>query len=152
MANAFTYNVPDDKKKSIIIPVEVGVHPPINGFPENRKILLKANALIDTGASGSCISKQFANSVKLPIISYGVVRSAQSCDTVPIYTIDLALPNNVMFTDIQVTEFNQQSEFAVIIGMDIFMHSDIAITNADNKMCFSMRIPAGQNHIDFTKS
>ena len=152
MANAFTYNVPDDKKKSIIIPVKVGIHPNITGFPEDRKFLLDTKALIDTGASGSCISKQFAESIKLPVISYGYVRSAQSCDRVPIYTIDLALPNNVIFTDIQVTEFNQQSDFAIIIGMDIFMHSDIAITNADNKMCFSMRIPAGQEHIDFTKS
>lgn len=152
MANAFTYKVPDNKKKSIIIPVKIGVHPPINSFPENKKVLLAAKALVDTGASGSCISKQFANAIHLPVISFGNVQSAQSCDTVPIYTIDLALPNNVLFTDISVTEFNQQADFAVIIGMDIFMHSDIAITNANNKMCFSIRIPAGKEHIDFTKN
>lgn len=152
MANAFTYKVLDNKKKSIIIPVKIGVHPPINSFPENKKVLLDAKALVDTGASGSCISKQFANAIHLPVISFGNVQSAQSCDTVPIYTIDLALPNNVLFTDISVTEFNQQADFAVIIGMDIFMHSDIAITNANNKMCFSIRIPAGEEHIDFTKN
>lgn len=152
MANAFTYKVPDNKKKSIIIPGKIGVHPPINSFPENKKVLLDAKALVDTGASGSCISKQFANAIHLPVISFGNVQSAQSCDTVPIYTIDLALPNNVLFTDISVTEFNQQADFAVIIGMDIFMHSDIAITNASNKMCFSIRIPAGEEHIDFTKN
>lgn len=152
MARAFTYKVPDDKKKSIIIPVKIGVHPPINGFPENEKVLLDTKALIDTGASGSCISQQFADAIKLPVISYGVVRSAQSCDTVPIYTIDLVLPNNVMFSNISVTQFNKQADFDVIIGMDVFMHSDMAITNADNKMCFSLRIPAGQEHIDFTKN
>ena len=151
MANAFTYNIPDDEKKSIIIPVRVGVHPNVNGFPKEQKMLLNTKALIDTGASGSCISKQFADSIKLPIISYGVVRSAQSCDTVPIYTIDLVLPNNVIFTDVPVTQFNQQSDFAVIIDMDIFMHCDMAITNAGNKMCFSLQIPPGQEHIDFTK-
>ena len=144
MANAFTYKVLDNKKKSIIIPVKIGVHPPINSFPENKKVLLDAKALVDTGASGSCISKQFANAIHLPVISFGNVQSAQSCDTVPIYTIDLALPNNVLFTDISVTEFNQQADFAVIIGVDIFMHSDIASTNANNKMCFSIRILADE--------
>ena len=73
MAHAFTYKVPDNKKKSILILVKIGVHPPINSFPENKKVLLDAKALVDTGASGSCISKQFANAIHLPVISFGKV-------------------------------------------------------------------------------
>lgn len=63
--NALIYHVPDNHRYAIVIDIQLGVPVPIDSFPKNKKFLLNAKALIDTGATGSCISRKFAESIKL---------------------------------------------------------------------------------------
>jgi len=57
--SAFTYRVPNNHRHSIVIDVEICVPVPIQGYPQDKRIPLKAKALIDTGASRSAIRNTF---------------------------------------------------------------------------------------------
>jgi hypothetical protein len=145
--DALTLRLPKNERQSIIIGVQVGVPVPIKGFPANRKMLLNAKALIDTGATGSCVSKDFAEGSRLVFVSMATVFTAQGRGFVPVYNIDIALPNSVMFSNIEATEFSGGQGFDVIIGMDILCKGDMAITNANEETVFSFRIPPDEVHI-----
>jgi hypothetical protein len=62
--NAITVNLPDRKKQSVIFEIQIGVPVPVNGYPQDGRINMKSMALIDTGATGSCISRRFATNAQ----------------------------------------------------------------------------------------
>ena len=66
---AFSFRVLDSHRHSIIIDIELYVPVPVQGYPQDKMIPLKAKALIDTGASRSAVSSSFASAAKLS--SYG---------------------------------------------------------------------------------
>ena len=115
------------------------------------KIEFAARALIDTGANRSCMSRRLVSVCNIAPISYMSVRSAQGISEANVYSVDFTLPSRIQFRNVPVMEFSGGSDFDVIIGMDIHSKGDIAITNAENQMLFSMRIPSADKHIDFTK-
>lgn len=153
---AFTYHIHPNHRHAIVIDVRVGIPLPAEHVPAGKKVFINAKALVDTGASGSCISRGFAESTKL--ISFTMTKStmtksftAQGSHFVPVYRIDLLLPNNVMFVNIPGVEFSGGRDFDCIIGMDILSKGDVAITNANNEMVFSFRMPPDKFHTDYTK-
>jgi predicted aspartyl protease len=148
---AFTYRIPQNHQHAIVIGIKVGIPLPVENAPAGKKLLIDAKALVDTGASGSCISQRFAESAKL--ISFTMTESftAQGSHFVPVYRIDLLLPNNVMFINLPSVGFAGRRDFDFILGMDILSKGDIAITNANNEMMFSFRIPPSESHTDYTK-
>ncbi|MFI3257655.1 MAG: retropepsin-like aspartic protease [Spirochaetales bacterium] len=127
--HAFTYEVPKKEHISIIVDVKIGI-----SIDTANKTLYSTKGLIDTGASASCISKQFAEFANLKAFSMASVSSAQGNNIVPVYLVDIILPNDVIFPDLRVTEFFENPDFAVIIGMDILSRGDLSITNA-NRVC-----------------
>ncbi len=149
--NAFTYPVPENHKHAIVFGIEIGVSLPIPNYPKDHKVKIKQNALVDTGATGSCVSKKFAQAVKLQYFSMSTVCNSHGKVVVPLYYVDVFLPNGVMFQNIKVTEFNSDADFDFIIGMDILSLGDVSITNAGGKMLFSFRMPPNNEHIDYTK-
>ena len=106
-------------------------------------------ALIDTGATGSCISRRFATSAQLKPFKMGTVIGAHGVVIVPVYRVDVLLPNGILFTNMEVAEFFGNNNFDFIIGMNILRMGDMALTNAKGKAVFSFRIPPADNHIDF---
>jgi hypothetical protein len=96
---AFTYHIHPNHRHAIVIDVKAGIPLPAEHVPAGKKVFINAKALVDTGASGSCISRGFAESTKL--ISFTMTKSftAQGSHFVPVYRIGLLLPNNVMFVN-----------------------------------------------------
>jgi hypothetical protein len=87
--------------------------------------------------------------MKLPSFTREDVYSVHGIKSVPIYCLDVFLPNGTLFSNMDVTEFHKAYDFDFIIGMNILRQGDMAITTANNEIVFSFRIPAGDHHIDF---
>jgi hypothetical protein len=69
---------------------------------------------------------------------------------VPVYLVNIALPNRVQFSGVEVAESVLPPGLDVVIGMDIITRGDFAVTNRGGKTTFSFRIPS-QADIDFVK-
>jgi predicted aspartyl protease len=106
-------------------------------------------ALIDTGASNTCISRRLANRLNLEVVGSGMTHTASGLRKTSRYSIDLLIRNNVSFVNIQATEFIGNEVFDILIGMDIITLGDLAITNAQHRTVISFRVPPGMEHIDF---
>lgn len=148
---AFTVQVPKNHRHAVVIEIKVALSVNIAEFSGMTKIEFAARALIDTGANRSCMSRRLVSVCNIAPISYMSVRSAQGISEANVYSVDFTLPSRIQFRNVPVMEFSGGSDFDVIIGMDILSKGDIAITNAENQMLFSMRIPSADKHIDFTK-
>ena len=149
--NAITVHLPDKQKQSIIFEIQLGVPVPIDGYPQDQRIGMQTMALVDTGATGSCISRRFAAGTQLKPFKMGTVIGAHGIAIVPIYRLDVLLPNGILFTNMEVAEFFGNNNFDFIIGMNILRMGDMALSNAKGKTVFSFRIPPADEHIDFSQ-
>ena len=149
--HAFSYLAPENHRHAIVFDIGVGVSLPIPNAPKDLKGRLTIKALVDTGASGSAISERFAKCVQLSSYRRMIVHAANGDSIVPVYTVDVFLPNGVVFQNTNVSEFSGGSDFDFIIGMDILMQGDLSITNANNQTLFSFRMPPDSQHTDYTK-
>jgi len=147
--NAITFLLPDKRKQAIIFEIQLGIPEPINNYINEKNIWKSTMALVDTGATGSCISRRFATNAQLKPIKLGTVIGAHGIAIVPVYQIDILLPNGIYFTNMEVAEFYGNINFDFIIGMNILRMGDMALTNAQGKTVFSFRIPPAEEHIDF---
>jgi hypothetical protein len=109
-------------------------------------------ALLDTGASGSCLSTGLARRLGLRSVEKCYVSGVGGIHPSYVYMTDIILPNQVTIANIRSTEFIDNGQFDVIIGMDIITLGDLAITNHGGRTCVSFRIPPGEAHTDYTKS
>jgi predicted aspartyl protease len=148
---AFTYRLPDNQRHSIIIDVEILVPVPIHGYPHDQRIALKAKALIDTGASRSAISSSFAQAAKLISYEKCTIRMAKGEYISSVYAIDIMFPHQILAKNIKAAEFSESRSFDLIIGMDILLMTDFALTNAGGVAVLSLRAPPADKHIDFTQ-
>tara|TARA_R110001592_G_scaffold261377_1_gene526282 strand:+ start:748 stop:1302 length:555 start_codon:yes stop_codon:yes gene_type:complete len=105
--------------------------------------------LWDTGATGTVISKQCAETLGLKPIGKAKVYHANGEATVNVYAINIFLPNQVAFQFIKVTE-GVLTGIDLLIGMDIISRGDFAITNLGGKSVFSFRVPS-ISKIDFVE-
>ena len=150
-SNAITVHLPDNHRHAILFEIEIGVPVPIDGFPKNRRIGMRSMALVDTGATGSCISRRFATGSQLKSFKKKKVRGAHGVSIVPVYQVDVLLPHGILITNMDVVEFDGGSDFDFIVGMNILCMGDMALTNAKGKTVFSFRIPPAETHIDFVQ-
>jgi hypothetical protein len=148
-AGSYTYRIQGNQWRSIIIPVKIGILLPIMGSSQSGELEVEAKALIDTGATGSCVSDSLAKEMGIPSFAKESVYSVHGIKMVPIYCINFFLPNGSIFKQHKVYEFHKVYDFDFIIGMNILRQGDMAITTASNETVFSFRIPSGDNHIDF---
>ena len=149
--NAITFHLPDKERQSIIFGIQIGVPISTDGFPKDKRINTDSMALVDTGSTGSCISRRFAVNAQLRAYKRSKIRGFQGISIVPVYCVDVLLPNGILFTNMDVAEFQSNNNFDFIIGMNILRMGDMALTNAKGDMVFSFRIPPSETHIDFIK-
>ena len=110
----------------------------------------KYNAIWDTGATGSVITRKVVDECGLKPIGRAKVYHAQGESTTPVHLVSVFLPNNVCFPSLRVTEGALVGNVEVLIGMDIIGQGDFAISNKNRKMVFSFRMPS-QERIDFVE-
>jgi hypothetical protein len=108
-------------------------------------------ALWDTGATSSSISRGLAQYLGLKIIDMCHVRGVSGVHLSPVYFIDILLPSNVAINNVRVTEFIDNENFEILLGMDIITYGDFAISNKDKKTIVSFRTPPSDNPIDFVR-
>lgn len=106
----------------------------------------------DTGATGTCISKEVVKKLSLIPIGKSQIKTPSGLGVVNRYIIDLILNNEVIRKNLLVmdSEIGNQG-IDVLIGMDIITDGDFAISNFDNKTQFTFRIPS-QEHVEYRKS
>jgi hypothetical protein len=148
---AVTFLVPDNHRHSIVIDVEILVPVSVQGYPQVQKIPLKARALVDTGASRSAICDTFAQAAKLISYEKCTIRMAKGEYISSIYTVNILFPHQVLMKNIKAAEFSGKHDFDLIIGLDILLTSDMALTNAGGVTVLSLRSPPADEHIDFTR-
>ena len=118
---------------------------------EFKKDFIPVKAQWDTGATGTCISKEVVK--RLNLIPPGMIRvqTPSGEGTMNKYMINLILNNEVRVMNLSVmdSEIGNQG-IDVLIGMDIISLGDFAVSNYEGKTQFSFRIPS-QEHIEYTR-
>ena len=147
--SALTFHLPDRERQSIIIGIQIGIPFSTDGFPKEKRINMDSMALVDTGSTGSCISRRFAAEAQLKAFKRNKIRGFHGISIVPVYSVDVLLPNGILLSNMDVAEFQSNNNFDFIIGMNILRMGDMALTNAKGDMVFSFRIPPAEKHIDF---
>jgi predicted aspartyl protease len=110
-------------------------------------------ALVDTGATNTSVSNALAASLGLEVVDRCLVDAAGGTHRSNVYSIDVLLRSMVNFVNIRATEFVKTVQtFDIIIGMDILMLGDLAITNHNHQTVLSFRVPPGAEHIDFVSA
>lgn len=104
--------------------------------------------LWDTGATGTCISKNVAEQLRLAPVGTTVMHTAAGTITTNRYIVNIELPNEIAFPFVEVYEA-ELHDTDVLIGMDIITSGDIALTNPDMRTTFTFRQPSIAV-IDFT--
>lgn len=116
-----------------------GQHPPIQEF----------TCLWDTGATGSVISQGVVDACGLQSVGTRDVYHVKGVSrNTPVFLVNILLPNSVGCAGIPVT-LGDMKGFDVLIGMDIILRGDFAVTNRDGKTKMSFSIPS-QEDIDFS--
>ncbi len=122
-----------------------------------KKVVLKEYAAIwDTGATNSAITKKVVDDLKLKPSGVAEVRHAKGKSATNTYLINIALPSQVMFGQMRVTEAElipddgapEEEQPQVLIGMDIIGAGDFAVTNLNGKTVLSFCLPSSRE-IDF---
>lgn len=101
----------------------------------------KFNAIWDTGATGTMITKEVAEKVGLPNVGMALVGGIGGNKLCNKYLMNLVLPNEVGISAMTVTEgkFGEQGD--VLIGMNVIGKGDFVITN-NAKTVVSFRLPS----------
>jgi predicted aspartyl protease len=90
------------------------------------------SAIWDTGATGTVISKRVIEQCGLVPTGMTQVATAGGIFPVNTYIVDIMLPNNVIFPNLNVTTGDLNGT-DVLIGMDIMSQGDFSVSNFEGK-------------------
>ena len=119
---------------------------------ESEGHVVPVKAQWDTGATGTCISKNLVKSLDLVPTGMVQVQTPSGTATLNKYIINLILNQELRITGVPVmdSEIGNQG-IDVLIGMDIISVGDFAVSNFDKKTQFTFRIPS-QEHVDYKEN
>ncbi len=123
-----------------------------NAVIDKNGISMPVSIQWDTGATGTCISKEVVSKLGLIPIGKVQVHTPSGIGTMSQYIIDLIMNNEVIFHNwvVMDSEIGKQG-IDVLIGMDIISKGDFAISNYEGRTQFSFRIPS-QEHIEYKRN
>lgn len=116
---------------------------------ESSSNVIPVKAQWDTGATGTCISKEIVEKLNLLPTGKVKVSTPSGIGTMNKYIISLILNNEVRIPNLIVmdSEIGKQG-IDVLIGMDIISIGDFAVSNFEGRTQFSFRIPS-QGHVEY---
>ena len=123
-----------------------------NAIIDTNGISMPVRIQQDTGATGTCISKEVVSKLQLIPIGMVNVHTPSGIGTMNQYTINLILNNEIIFHNwvVMDSEIGKQG-IDVLIGIDIISNGDFAISNYEGRTQFSFRIPS-QEHIEYKRT
>ena len=110
---------------------------------------IRVTALWDTGAMGSAITPAVAQSLNLIPINRVKVNGINNISMADVAKVSIGLPNLVMVKEVNVMVCNLVKDIDLLIGMDVILLGDFAISNSEGKTLFSFAIPPFENKTDF---
>ena len=113
------------------------------------EIKLEIVAVWDTGATNTCISMSVVEKLGAIPEAMHPMETPNDSRLAGVYFADIILPNDVVFTDLQILDAKIKG-IDMLIGMDIIARGVFAITHPDGKTVFTYQIPS-QETIDFVK-
>ena len=130
------------------IPRDLITRVKISSFPNNESLMV--NAVWDTGATHSAISPEIAQFLNLKAIDSIVVHGVDNSKDSDVVIASIYLSDNISLIGKRFT-VNKIPGANVLIGMDIIMLGDFAISNGGGKTQLSFVIPSFKNRISFTE-
>jgi len=124
-------------ERAFEIRTEISISAPVTGNPDKSAT---CEAIWDTGANASAISLKVARELGLVSANTAFVSTAGGRVEMPIYMVNLSLPNGHAIRDVLVSGLDIQMCDA-LIGMDVITLGDMLITNAPNTK-FEFRLPS----------
>lgn len=147
---AFTITARGGRLQQIITDVSISLpfNPDVD--PDASFPRYQTQALWDTGATHSVISRSTAQALQLKPISLTRMAHAGGTMDVPVYIVNVYLPNHVLIHTHKVIEMADNSNIGMLIGMDIITLGDFAVTNVDGVTKISYRYPSIKS-VDFVQ-
>jgi predicted aspartyl protease len=140
---AFTLKSNGGLQGVLITPVDIHASSTVN--------VHKVNAIWDTGATGSAITKSTISKLGLIPTGKAQVHTANGNVIQLTYLVDIRLPNGLLIQAITATGVDALSGGCdALIGMDVITLGDFSITNLNGITCMSFRIPS-LHEIDYVK-
>ena len=109
-------------------------------FKDSGGNYLRCNAMWDTGALYTVVSKRVVAKLALAPIDSGIAYTVQGSYEAAVYLLDLMLPNRMLVKALRVSE-GDFDDCDILIGMDVIRLGDFSVTNLNNTI-FSFRIPS----------
>lgn len=104
----------------------------------------------DTGATRSAIDKRIVDELNLTSVGKARLSTANGEKIVNTYRISMILPNEVIISNVLVSEVDLGEDCDLLVGMDIISKGDFSITNKNGETVFSFRTPSIKE-IDYVK-
>jgi hypothetical protein len=98
-------------------------------------------AIWDTGASGSCVSRELARKLGLRTVYQCQITGIGGSQESNVYSVDIRLPNAITASNVLVSEFVDNGKFDVILGMNIITTGDFSVTNFNRESVFQFSYP-----------
>jgi len=130
-----------DGRANKLLNKNVGVAIPIDG--PNKKPTSGYNAIWDTGATNSVITKKVVSDLSLKPFSKRKVSGLHGDKVVDVYYVDIFLQNGVCVDNVVV--FSTESfggDADILIGMDIISLGDFSVTQDKGRTVMSYRNPS----------
>jgi len=107
-----------------------------------RPQLVQFQAIWDTGATNTVITQNVIDRCGLKPIDITKTHTAGGIRNSNVFLVSLGLPNGILIPVLKVTDGDLSKDFDVLIGMDIIIQGDFAISNFNGKTTFSFRMPS----------
>lgn len=124
----------------------VGIFPPVEytpGKPLPASPYITENAMWDTGASLSAISRKLIDVLHLEPYSKAMVSSLHDAKLENTYLVHLLLPTTDTILDVECTEAHTD-DYDFVCGMNVIGYSDFFISNFEDKTSVAIRIPSNE--------
>jgi hypothetical protein len=146
MSSHFSFAFPCGSLSKRLI-TTITVSSDIFGIPKT----ISAKALWDTGATISAITPHIAKVLGVPVVARIPVAGVHNASIVDVVTVSILLPNQTNIPDTRVAVCALNPSINAIIGMDIILRGDFAISNGKNETLFSFAMPPFDKKIDLTR-
>lgn len=137
-SNEIVYNAFVAKRDSVVYQLKT-----LSVLISGSYCMNDVTSLWDTGATGSCISREVVKQLNLMPVGFKQIKTPSGSSVVNTYLVSIVLANNVTIVDVEVCESDiGEQGIDLLIGMDIISMGDFSVSNFNGKTVFTFRTPS----------